>query len=109
MGQKPGTAAKSLRLVFDSIRPQPIVAQAFTNLHVRRGTRMGSGAAGSSVACCTVGGTATPAARRTAPQVPWTSLRSRNCLRSCSTSTICSRSRSILDHIGPLEFVIFLG
>src|SRR5271157_5785377 len=53
----------------------------------------GSGAAGSGLACCAVGGTATPAARKTVPQVPWTSLRSRNRLPSCSTSTICKRSK----------------
>src|SRR5271157_2686202 len=59
-----------------------------------RGVALGfrSGSAGSFGACCTVGGTATPAARKTVPQVPWTPLRSRNRLPSCSTSTICKRS-----------------
>ena len=35
--------------------------------------RTGSGSAGSCVAFCMVGGTATQAARKTVPRVPWTS------------------------------------
>lgn len=45
-------------------------------------------------ACWTVGGKATPTAWNTLPQVPCASLRSRNRLPSCSTSTRCNRSRS---------------
>ncbi len=55
-----------------------------------------SGTSGAGKACCTVGDTATPAARKTVPQVPWTSHRSRNRLPSCSASTICRRSRSLV-------------
>jgi hypothetical protein len=44
--------------------------------------------------CCTVGGKATPTAWNTLPHVPCTSLRSRNRFPSCSTSTICNRSKS---------------
>ena len=48
---------------------------------------------GASI-CCTVGGSATPVAANTLPQVPWASLRNRNRLPSCSTWAYCRLTRS---------------
>lgn len=44
--------------------------------------------------CCTVGGSATPAAANALPQVPWASLRGKNRLPSCSTSAYCRLTKS---------------
>ena len=49
------------------------------------GGRVCSHGYGASI-CCTVGGSATPVAANTLPQVPWASLRNKNRLPSCSTS-----------------------
>ncbi len=48
---------------------------------------------GASI-CWTVGGSATPVAANTLPQVPWASLRSKNRLPSCSTWAYRSLTRS---------------
>lgn len=43
---------------------------------------------------CTVGGAATPTALNARPALPVSSLRKRNRLPCCSTSTYCTRSKS---------------
>ena len=48
---------------------------------------------GASI-CCTLGGSATPVAANTLPQVPWDSLRNKKRLPSCSTSAYCRLTRS---------------
>ncbi len=63
------------------------------------GGRLDSHGYGASI-CCTVGGSATPVAANTLPQVPWASLRNKNRLPSCSTSAYCrfTRSRTTSSH-----------
>ena len=53
-----------------------------------------SGHGYGALICWTVGGSATPDAANTLPQVPWASLRNRNRLPSCWTSAHCRLSRS---------------
>ena len=96
-----------VKLIFDSIQPQPLVVQAFADLD--RGVAPGSdgGAAGSGAACCTVGGTCPGCAEdraagalQVAPQQePLAVLLDFHHLQSIQ----------VLDHIGPLEVVSIPG
>jgi len=67
------------------------------DLGVAPGAVVGGGIDGhgqGASTCWTVGGSATPAAANTLPQVPWASLRNKNRLPSCSTSAYCRLTKS---------------
>jgi predicted transposase YbfD/YdcC len=92
-----GHYALTVKLIFDTAIPHLLPSPGLRFAQWRCGTRICPTALGlvyPSVTCWTVGGAATPAAWNTRPAVPCNSLRNRNRLPVCSTSTYCTRSRS---------------